>query len=226
MPLTLTYPGVTIPHMTDLSLTPPVIDRPAPTRANPEASKAASVLHAQRRTKASPLSPPKSAHVPTNQPPHIQKRRQGKRATMPDVMTRQGRLQAFVDVVQAFYRGDARPPEALAAIRELSKVHDDAGQIAEEKQAPRPEAIAAWILRHALQGQPIRAGLDLTAVCLAIRKALCVDLVIIKHGVKSWASGEGAQPIRDQADPQQVVVSSAIIGDEIEKAEIAKELGL
>lgn len=145
---------------------------------------------------------------------------------MPDVLTRAGRLAAFVDVVRAFYAGDARPPEALAAIRELSKVHDDAGAIQEERQAPRPEAIAAWILRHALQGEPIRAGLDLTAVCLAIRKALGVDLVIIKHGVKTWASGEGAQPIREQADPLQVVASGAIIGAEIENAEIAKELGL
>lgn len=145
---------------------------------------------------------------------------------MPDVMTRAGRLRAFVDVVQAFYRGDARPTEALSAIKALSEVYDDTGQIAEEKQAPRPEAIAAWILRHALAGEPIRAGLDLQAVALAIRKALGVDLIIIRQGVKTWAAGAGAEAVREQDDPPQVVDSGAIIGSEIEKAEIAKELGL
>ncbi len=120
---------------------------------------------------------------------------------MPDVMTRQGRLQAFVDVVREFYKGNARPPEALAAINALSKLHDDAGSIADEQDIPRPDAIAAWLLRYALRGEPISAAVDLRAVALAIRRALAVDAVVIEHGQAIHRAGRGAEGGRHAGAP-------------------------
>ena len=119
---------------------------------------------------------------------------------MPDLATRDGRIEAFHEVVRRFYAGEARPPEAVSALDKLSKLYDDRQALEMERTRPSPAAIAAWVTRLVMHGSTIADSvLDVDALAVALGDAIGRKVTIA--GQKVPEEAQDTPPVVVDAAP-------------------------
>ena len=105
---------------------------------------------------------------------------------IPDVTTAEGRRRVLQDVIGAYYRSEARAPEVISALKELSSIYGDREAMERERKRLDPADICAWLVSANMQGltpgELIAQEDGLKRVARAVVEALGVDSVQVMLG--------------------------------------------